>query len=74
MISFMMIKTGREAVFIQKDGLFHLPLAYMWIAIASMPTAMIHLNAIERWMGRQKNSNTHILYYCDHVPLLCAIC
>ncbi|UCE07349.1 MAG: hypothetical protein JSW07_04775, partial [bacterium] len=48
-------------------GLFHLPLAYMWIAIASMPTAMIHLNAIERWGARKTRTR---IFFITAITLL----
>ena len=53
MTGFILIKTGRDAVFFQQSGLFQLPLMYIWIALASLPAAMMHLNAINRWGSRQ---------------------
>jgi ATP:ADP antiporter, AAA family len=51
--SFILIKTGRDAVFFQHNGLFQLPQVYIWIALGSMPAAMLHLHAISRWGARQ---------------------
>jgi len=53
MIGFILIKTGRDAVFFQKNGLYQLPLAYIWIALVAVPASMVHLNAIERWGARR---------------------
>ena len=49
MVSFILIKIGRDAVFFAERDLEHLPLAYLWIALASIPAAMIHLKALDRW-------------------------
>ena len=49
MVAFIAIKTGRDAVFFQDSGLNELPLAYAYIAIASLPAAMMHLSAMARW-------------------------
>ena len=53
MTSFIMIKTARDAVFFQESGLRHLPLAYIWIAIAAVPAALIHLRVLDRWGARR---------------------
>ncbi len=49
MVSFVLIKIGRDTVFFAERELQHLPLAYLWIALASIPAAMIHLKALDRW-------------------------
>lgn len=53
MVGFIAIKTGRDAVFFSQGGLKQLPLAYIFIAIAAVPAAMMHLTAIERWGSRK---------------------
>ena len=53
MTSFIMIKTARDAVFFQESGLRQLPLAYIWIAMAAVPAALIHLRALDRWGARR---------------------
>ena len=53
MLGFIMVKTGRDAVFFQDSGLRRLPMAYVWIAMASVPAAMMHLKALERWGARR---------------------
>lgn len=53
MTSFIMIKTARDTVFFQESGLRHLPLAYIWIAVAAVPAALIHLRALDRWGARR---------------------
>ena len=53
MVGFISIKTGRDAVFFTQGGIKQLPLAYIFIAIASVPAAMMHLKAIERWGSRK---------------------
>ena len=59
MVGFIAIKTGRDAIFFSSGGLKQLPLAYIFIAIAiaiaiaSVPPAMMHLKAIERWGARK---------------------
>ena len=49
MVSFILIKIGRDAVFFAERDLEHLPLAYLWISVAAIPAAMIHLKALDRW-------------------------
>ena len=53
MTSFIMIKTARDAVFFQESGLRHLPLAYIWIAVAAVPAALIHLRVLDRLGARR---------------------
>ena len=53
MVSFIMIKTGRDGVFFQDDGLRQLPMAYIWIAVVAVPAAILHLYALERWGARR---------------------
>lgn len=53
MVSFILVKTGRDAVFFGHGGLRELPLAYIWIAIASVPAAWLNLKAMERWGARR---------------------
>jgi hypothetical protein len=59
MVSFIMIRSARDAVFFQKDGIFQLPIAYIWISITAIPAAMIHLHVIDRFGAR----TTRILVY-----------
>ncbi|MFQ5649847.1 MAG: hypothetical protein ACE5IY_07885 [bacterium] len=68
MVAFTMIKTGRDAVFFQQDGLRKLPLAYIWIAIAAVPAAIIHLRAFDRWGARK--TRTALFYLTAAVFLL----
>ncbi len=60
MIAFIMIKTGRDAVFFQREGFRQLPVAYIWIAIAAVPAAMMHLGALNRWGARKTRT---VLFY-----------
>ncbi|MEM9493094.1 MAG: hypothetical protein AAGC55_28350, partial [Myxococcota bacterium] len=41
--AFMVIRTGRDALYFQEDGLLSLPTAYMAIAVLSIPQAMVVL-------------------------------
>jgi hypothetical protein len=52
MVAFILIKTARDAAFFQWDGLRDLPMAYMWIAAASLPAAWLHLRAMARCGSR----------------------
>lgn len=52
MVSFIMIKSARDAVFFQKDGIFQLPMAYIWISIIAIPAAMVHPYVIDRFGAR----------------------
>ena len=60
MVAFIMIKTARDAVFFQESGLYHLPKAYIWISIASIPAVVIHLKTIGRFGARR----ARIFVYC----------
>lgn len=53
MVAFILIKTARDAAFFQWDGLRDLPLAYVWIAAASLPAAWLHLKAMSRCGSRR---------------------
>lgn len=48
MVSLILVKTGRDALFFTREGLDRLPLVMMGIALASLPAAMAHLEAIRR--------------------------
>jgi AAA family ATP:ADP antiporter len=61
MVAFIVIKTGRDAVFFQDRGLFELPQAYVYIALASLPAAMMHLGAISRWGARRTRTGLFVL-------------
>ena len=61
MVGFIIIKTGRDSVFFQDQGLFDLPLAYVYIAAASLPAAMMHLGAIARWGARRTRTGLFVL-------------
>jgi hypothetical protein len=52
MVSFILVKTGRDAVFFDPRGLERLPLAYMWIALASIPAAYFNLQFMRRFGAR----------------------
>lgn len=41
--AFVLTKTGRDALYFQNGGLFDLPLAYMGIAVLSLPMALLTL-------------------------------
>lgn len=53
MISFIIIKSARDAVFFQETGIFDLPIAYIWISLASIPAGMAHLNIISKFGARK---------------------
>ena len=53
MIGFVCIKSARDAVFFNQGGLSQLPLAYIWIAIVSLPAGILHLSAIKAWGARR---------------------
>ncbi len=38
-----LVKTGRDALYFQKDGIFDLPKAYLGIAVLSLPMALATL-------------------------------
>ena len=61
MVGFISIKTGRDAVFFSSGGLKQLPLAYIFIAVASVPAAMMHLKAIERWGSRKVRTGVFLV-------------
>ena len=44
---FILTKTGRDALYFQRDGLFDLPWAYLGIAVLSVPMAMITLSLLQ---------------------------
>jgi ATP:ADP antiporter, AAA family len=59
MVSFIMIKSARDAVFFQHNGIFNLPLAYIWISIANIPLTLSHLRVISKYGARR----SHIIVY-----------
>ncbi|MCI0442523.1 hypothetical protein L0152_04805 [bacterium] len=61
MMSLILIKSGRDAVFFQQNGLKQLPLAYIWIAAASIPAATVHLTAMDRWGARRSRTGLFFL-------------
>ena len=61
MVSFILIKTGRDAVFFRPEGIFQLPQAYLAIAAAAMLGAMVHLGAIKRWGARASRQGVLLL-------------
>ena len=71
MAGFIAIKTGRDAVFFSYCGLKQLPLAYIFIAIASVPAAMMHLKAI---VGVKKSLNRRLSRRRVCIPGLGAFC
>lgn len=65
MVSFIMIKSARDAVFFQKNGIFDLPLAYIWISLAAIPVGMVHLNILSKFGARK----TRIIVYLSSFAL-----
>jgi hypothetical protein len=61
MVSFILVKTGRDAVFFDQAGLQRLPLAYIWTALASFPMAILHLRAMARWGSRSVRVGVFVL-------------
>lgn len=53
MVGFITIKASRDALFFDDGGLSSLPSAYMCIAAVSLPAAMMHLSAMNRWGTRR---------------------
>ena len=60
--SFVIMKVARDTLFFQGEGIYQLPLGYIWIAIASIPFAWIHLLAM-RYFGAQKTRTGIILLF-----------
>ncbi len=58
---FITLKTGRDALYFQDDALRSLPWAYIWIAMASMPAAMIHLRAMSRGGPRRTRTGAFLV-------------
>ena len=58
---FITLKTGRDALYFQEDALSQLPWAYIWIAMASMPTAMLHLKVMSLWGPRRTRTGTFLV-------------
>ncbi len=61
MVGFISIKSGRDAVFFSQGGLTQLPVAYIWIALASILAAVVHLAAMRRWGARRTRSGVILL-------------
>jgi len=54
MISFILIKTGRDAIFFSRDeSLRSLPLAYIWIGVVAVPAALLHVRLMRRLGSRR---------------------
>jgi MFS family permease len=52
-LAFIVAKTGRDALFFQgSGGLLQLPLIYINIGVASLPLALIFVNAMKVWGAR----------------------
>lgn len=51
--SFVLAKTARDALYFQAGGIYHLPFAYIGMAILSPPTAMAMLAAMRRIGARR---------------------
>ncbi len=48
-LAFILIKTARDAAFFEReDSLADLPIAFIWIGVASMPAALLHLRLMSR--------------------------
>ncbi len=45
--SFILAKTGRDALFFQGEGLFKLPMAYMLIGVAAIPVAFFFVQVMK---------------------------
>jgi hypothetical protein len=70
---FITLKTGRDALYFQEDALSQLPWAYIWMAMASMPAAMIHLRAMSHWGPRKTRTGAFLIsaiLLLGMVPLL----
>ncbi|MDA2930793.1 hypothetical protein MYX84_12760 [Acidobacteria bacterium AH-259-O06] len=61
MFGFICIKTARDAIFFSQGGLWQLPVAYIWIALVSIPAGMLHLTAIKRWGARRTRMRVFLL-------------
>jgi len=70
MVSFIMIKTGRDAVFFQEGGLRKLPIVYIWIAVAAIPAAVLHLRALDRWGARKTRTSLFFLTALLFLPFI----
>ncbi len=46
-LSFILAKTGRDALFFQGEGLFKLPMAYMLIGVAAIPVAFLFVKVMK---------------------------
>jgi ATP:ADP antiporter, AAA family len=51
--SFTLAKTGRDALYLQDTGIYDLPLAYIGMALLSLPLAVVAL-AVMRWVGTRR--------------------
>ncbi len=51
--AFILVKTARDALFLQRQGVRDLPAAYMTIAMLSIPQAMLTLAALRRFGTRR---------------------
>jgi ATP:ADP antiporter, AAA family len=51
--SFTLAKTGRDALYLQDTGIYDLPLAYIGMAVLSLPVAAVTL-ALMRWLGTRR--------------------
>ena len=50
--AFVIIKTGRDALFFQEGGIFQLPVATMIVAAASLPLAILFVKTMKVWGAR----------------------
>ena len=51
-LSFILTKTGRDALFFQGEGLFQLPMAYMLIGVSAFPAAFLFVQGMKTWGAR----------------------
>lgn len=51
--SFLLAKTARDALYFQADGIYQLPIAYIGMAVLSLPTATAMLTVM-RWIGARR--------------------
>ena len=67
---FIIAKTGRDALFFQGKGIFHLPVATMMITVASLPLAMLFVKAMKSWGARR--ARVALMFFAAAVLALAA--
>ena len=61
MAAFNIVRTGRDAVFFDQQGLERLPLVNIWVCIAAIPVAYVNLKAMSRWGSRAARTGLCVL-------------